>query len=303
MTPVEYAERYRNLTIHANGQTQSNVRVEIYRIGKPDDEQQRLWQALREHFHKEQKKDIRYALRMRLNGVEEQFTSTTRLVKHVTAPFWGKGSPDDCQITLTVAVLLGRTPLARVQTYARNHIGLDCNGFVGNYIWHERLQNPWFQRPDTNDSPAPAANIRSIYHWAYDYAKAGKTLVKTVQDINPERTYMMMLVDDKFQVIPGGPGGRTGHIVITQPKRFMPKSFTWDSMGFYDLGMAQKNAYGHPALWAVESTGPEMLVGLQESWYAIRELKGRDGKPVPGVFDVYRGNKASAWRCRIVPVP
>jgi hypothetical protein len=74
-------------------------------------------------------------------------------------------------------------------------------------------------------------------------------------------------------------------------------------MGFYDLGMAQKNAYGHPALWAVESTGPEMLVGLQESWYAIREFKGRDGKPVPGVFDVYRGNKASAWKCRIVPVP
>jgi hypothetical protein len=303
MTPVEYAERYRNLTIHANGQTQSNVRVEIYRIGKPDDEQQRLWQALREHFHKEQKKDIRYALRMRLNGAEEQFTSTTRLVKHVTAPFWGKGSPDDCQITLTVAVLLGRTTLARVQTYARNHIGLDCNGFVGNYIWHERLQNPWFLRPDTNDSPAPAANIRSIYDWAYDYAKAGKTLVKTIGDIDPERTYMMMLVDDKFQVIPGGPGGRTGHIVITQPKRFMPKSFTWDSMGFFDLGMAQKNAYGHPALWAVESTGPEMLVGLQESWYAIRELKGRDGKPVPGVFDVYRGNKASAWKCRIVPVP
>jgi hypothetical protein len=303
MTPVEYAERYRNLTIHANGQTQNNVRVEIYRIGKPDDEQQRLWQALREHFHKEQKKDIRYALRMRLNGAEEQFTSTTRLVKHVTAPFWGKGSPDDCQITLTVAVLLGRTTLARVQTYARNHIGLDCNGFVGNYIWHERLQNPWFLRPDTNDSPAPAANIRSIYDWAYDYAKAGKTLVKTIGDIDPERTYMMMLVDDKFQVIPGGPGGRTGHIVITQPKRFMPKSFTWDSMGFYDLGMAQKNAYGHPALWAVESTGPEMLVGLQESWYAIREFKGRDGKPVPGVFDVYRGNKASAWKCRIVPVP
>lgn len=107
MTPVEYAERCRNLTIHANGQTQSNVRVEIYRIGKPDDQQQHLWQALREHFHKEQKKDIRDALRMRLNGAEEQFTSTTRLVKHVTAPFWGKGSPDDCQITLTVAVLLG----------------------------------------------------------------------------------------------------------------------------------------------------------------------------------------------------
>ncbi|MCC7343068.1 MAG: hypothetical protein IT170_18440 [Bryobacterales bacterium] len=83
----------------------------------------------------------------------------------------------------------------------------------------------------------------------------------------------------------------------------MPKSFTWDSMGFYDLTMAQKNAYGHPALWAVESTGPEMLVGLKESWYAIREWKGAGNKPVPGVFDVYRGSKGSAWRCRIVPMP
>ncbi|MCW5965965.1 MAG: hypothetical protein KIT83_18140 [Bryobacterales bacterium] len=303
MTPVEYAERYRNLTIHASGQTQNNVRVEIYRIGKPDDEQQRLWQTLREHFRKEQQKNARYSLTMRLNGSEERFDSATKLVKHVTAPFWGKGSPDDCQITLTVAVLLGRTTMARVQTYARNHLGLDCNGFVGNFIWHERLQYPWFLRPDAKDVPAPAANIESIYRWAYGYAKTTGTLVNRAEDINPERPYIMALVDDKFKVIPGGPGSRTGHIVITQPKRFMAKSFTWDSMGFYDLGMAQKNAYGHPALWLIESTGPEMLVGLQESWYAIRGLRNQNKELVPGVFDVYRGNKGSAWRCRIVPLP
>ena len=303
MTPVEYADRYRSLTIHANGQSLSDVRVEIYRIGKPDDEQQRFWQALREHFQKNKQKDVRYSLKIRLNGSEEQFDSAAKLVKHVTAPYWGKGSPDDCQITLSIAVILGRTTLARVQTYARDHIGLDCNGFVGNFIWHERLQNPWFLRPDVNDTPAPSANIASIYNWAYDYAKANKALVNKREDIDPERTYMMMMVDDKLRVIPGGPGGSTGHIVVTQPKRFMPKSFTWDTMGFYDLTMARNDAYGHPALWAVESTGPEMLVGLKESWYAIREWKGAGNKPVPGVFDVYRGSKGSAWRCRIVPMP
>ena len=38
MTPSQYAERYRNLSIHANGQVRNSVRAEIYRIGKPDPE-------------------------------------------------------------------------------------------------------------------------------------------------------------------------------------------------------------------------------------------------------------------------
>jgi len=67
--------------------------------------------------------------------------------------------------------------------------------------------------------------------------------------------------------------------------------------------MAKKDAYGHPAYWAVESTGPEMRVGLRESWYAIRVLRDKKKVPIPGIFDVYRGSKAAALNFKIVPVP
>lgn len=303
MNPVEYAERYRNLSIQANGQTQNNIRVEIYRIGKPDDEQGKLWQALKEHFHAAKKKDPNYALTLTVNGGQERFDSTDKLLRHVVNPFWGKGSPEDCQISLSLAVTLGRTTMARVQAYAKDHVGLDCNGFVGNYLWRERLQNAWKLHPGKEEVPAPSANIASIMTWAAGKSKENGVVVETIDDLDSERMYLMAMVDSSFKVIPGGPNSPSGHIVITQPKRFMAKSFTWDSMGFFDLKMAKKDAYGHPAYWAVESTGPELRVGLRESWYAIRVLLNKKKQPISGIFNVYRGSKAAELNFRIVPVP
>lgn len=303
MSPVEYAERYRNLSIHANGQTQNNVRVEIYRIGKPDDEQGKLWQELKEHFRTAKKKDPNYAITLIVNGSQERFDSSDKLLRHVVNPFWGKGSPEDCQISLSLAVLLGRTTMARVQTYAKDHVGLDCNGFVGNYLWREKLQNAWSLHPGKEEVPAPSANIATIVKWAADKSKENGVVVEKVEDLDSERMYLMAMVDGNLNVIPGGPNSKSGHIVITQPKRYMAQSFVWDSMGFLDMGMAKKDAYGHPAYWAVESTGPEMRVGLRESWYAIRVLRDKKKVPIPGIFDVYRGSKATSLNFRIVPVP
>ncbi|MCL4782918.1 MAG: hypothetical protein KJZ70_07790 [Bryobacterales bacterium] len=303
MNPVEYAERYRNLSIHADGQTQNNVRVEIYRIGKPDDEQGKLWQALKDHFRAKKQKEPSYALTLNVNGNQERFDSTDKLLRHVVNPFWGKGSPEDCQISLSIAVLMGRTTMARVQAYANDHVGLDCNGFVGNYLWRERLQNSWKLHPGKHESPAPSANIASIITWAASKSKENGVVVEKLEDLDSEKMYLMAMVDKHLKVIPGGPSSPSGHIVITQPKRYMATSFVWDSLGFYDMGWAKKGAYGHPAYWVVESTGPELRVGLRESWYAMRVLLNKKKEPVPGIFDVFRGSKAEALNFRVVPVP
>src|SRR5688500_4815938 len=167
VTPLEYAERYRSTPVTANGQTR-NVRVEIYRIGAPDAEQGSLWQKVKEHFVANKKKDANYRLRLQVNGTEQEFTSHDQLLRRVVNPYYGKGSPEDCQITLELAVLLGRTSIDRVQDYANKHIGLDCNGFVGNYIWHVHQGHGWDTWPAgdaANTEAYPSADIAQIMNW------------------------------------------------------------------------------------------------------------------------------------------
>ncbi len=47
--------------------------------------------------------------------------------------FSGKGSPAQIRTTLWVASKFGRLTSHTARTYTDNYIGLDCNGFVGNY--------------------------------------------------------------------------------------------------------------------------------------------------------------------------
>lgn len=301
VTPVEYAERYRSIPVQAAGQTR-NTRVEIYRIGKPDAEQGTLWGKVKDHFTVNKKKDANYRLRLRVNAAEEEFASADELLRRVVNPFWGKGSPEDCQIALELAVITARTGIDGVQDYANKHIGLDCNGFVGNYIWHVHqghAWNTWPAKADEDKEPYPSASIASIMSWA---KKAGREIT-AVSDMLAGKMYVMGLVDDYNKVIPGGPNGPSGHIVITEPNRFMERSFVHDTMGFYDLRWAKKDAYGHPAFYVVESTGPEMQVGLKDSWYAIRPLKKANGDEVPAVFSVFRGAKGKAMKVRIAELP
>ena len=295
MTPVEYRQRYLSIPVVAGGQSRT-VRVEIYRIGEPDAAKSTLWSHLKDHFRVNKKRDPGYRLTLRVNNTDESFFSETDLLRRVVNPYYGKGSPEDCQITLEVAVVLGLTTIDRVQDYANAHIGLDCNGFVGNYIWHERQGHAWNTWPGDGDTdPGPSSNIAWIWNWV----KRNGREIKTVDEMTPSKMYVLAMLDSSLKIIPGGPNSPSGHICITEPNRFMARSFTFDTMGFLDLGLAKKGAYGHPAYWTIESTGPEMKVGLKESWYAIRTHERTKGSPVPGVFNVFRGSKSTSLKFRI----
>ncbi len=54
----------------------------------------------------------------------------------IARAFYGKGSPDDCAVTLRHAVRYRRTEPDRLQHYCDNvaQIGLDCSGFVNNFF-------------------------------------------------------------------------------------------------------------------------------------------------------------------------
>jgi hypothetical protein len=283
MTPSEYADRYRNLTV---GFTDGDVTVTIqrYHLGGPDDEKDRLVQAVKEHIRAELKRDPDFKLSLIVN--EDTSTATYKEVApHLVGPFTGKGSPEDCQIAAQLAVLTKRTSKENLRRYCDDHLGLDCSGFVGNYFF--RVRNPDGQNWKSFAVEGADLGPDSLMN---EFIAAGQP-VTSVDRINPANIHLFVEVNDHLHVIKGGKQG-VGHIVITEPNKYTPTSFVINSFGGLDLGYAQKGAYGHPALWAVEATGPQGAIGLKESWYAIKRSVATKHTVNRGIYEVFRGSKA-----------
>jgi len=282
MSPVRYAERYLNLQVSFDDGPKT-VGITKYHIGDPDSEQGLLWQALKEHVQKNQKSPG-WRLRLRVNGEPAEFSNAEELRYRVVSPFYGKGSPEDCQIVLQLAVLLrpnvGKSTL---QAYCNSHLGLDCNGFVGNYIFRVLRGNGW--RSNVSDSAiGPSSTITQIMNGP------GGVVVHDVDEMVPNRLYVLAEVDSSNRIIPGGPSSTPGHIVITEPGRYI------NSFMSMNLDPAVSGAVGNPAFWGAESTGG---IGLVQSWYVIRQLTN-GGRPVDGVFRVLRGSKNQLLNFRII---
>ena len=277
MTPVRYAERYLHLEVpFADGPVW--VRVDKYVTQTPTAEKDQLWNALVRALQKTPK------LTLRVDGEPIEFNSISQLRFHVLNPFFGKGTPEECQIVLQLALLLGRVgSKGELQTYSDANLGLDCNGFVGNYLFRVVGGNGW--RADASGSASgPKATITQIMH------SAGGITIHSVDDMLPGRMHILAEVDGHDVIIAGGPTTTPGHIVITEPGRYLPSFMTMD------LTAADSGALGAPAFWGAESTGH---IGLTQSWYAVTPLK-RGGKVVDAVFRVYRSNKHSFLNFRII---
>ncbi len=291
-TPSQYADQYRNLTVgFADGDL--GITIERYHIGAPDDEAERLVQAVKEHCQAELKKDPGFTLELIING---QAVSTTyqEVKSHVAAPFWGKGSPEDCQAAAQLAVVTKRTTKERLARYCEQYMGIDCNGLVGNYFFHVRDEQPWLATARDKKDLGPTSSMDQ-------FVSAGQP-VKDVSTINPANIHLFVEVDSSLRVIPGGKAG-AGHIVMTEPNKYTPTSFVVNSFGGLDLGYARKGAYGHPALWAVESTGPQGAIGLKESWYAIKQSVATRHQVNRGIYEVFRGSKAENLTFELVAFP
>ena len=170
--------------------------------------------------------------------------------------FAGKGAPEHCQIVLQLAHYWDLAPDG-LQSYADKAMGLDCNGFVGNYLWHVKKGIDWQGLGLGNHDLGPDAWISSYFH--------GKKLVSSWGEIDPSRSYLFGLVDDAGNIIRGGPKSATGHIAITEPHRSRPPT-----------------QYKAPAIWSVESTAARDP-GLSESWYSLISEN-----PTTKVFMIHR---------------
>jgi hypothetical protein len=293
VTPADYADTYRNLEVRfENGSVK--VKVERYHLGAPDPEMGALVQAVKEYYHAQQKKDPSFSLDLIVND-DRVNTDYESMKLHIVAPFYGKGSPEDCQIAAQLAVMTKRTMKEHLARYCDQYMGLDCNGFVGNYLFHVRNGNSWEIIAKDKVDLGPSSSM--------DQFVAAGHPVKDLSAMNPANLHLFIEVDSALRVIPGGKAG-AGHIVISEPNKYTPTSFVVNSFGGLDMGYARRGAYGHPALWAVESTGPQHAVGLHESWYAIKKPVQGPHKPVNrGIYEVFRGSKSANLNFELVAVP
>lgn len=139
-----------------------------------------------------------------------------------------------------------------LQDYADANLGLDCNGFVGNYLWHSKNGNPWNKLGLGNHDLGPDALISGYFD--------NKKLVESWEAIDPSKSYILGMVDNHGKIIPGGGGSvaDAGHIAITEPHRQDSRQ--------------RKDGSNSFALWAVESTGGH-TPGLWESWYSYQSVQ------------------------------
>jgi hypothetical protein len=173
--------------------------------------------------------------------------------------FVGKGAPEHCQLVLELVDHWKLAPSgpSGLQSYADKALGLDCNGFVGNYLWHVNGRHDWSSLGIRNQDEGPDFTIDAYFH--------RRKSIHRWKDLNPARSYIMGLVDEKTGlIIPGGPKSPPGHIAITEPGRFRPRT-----------------ASQPPAVWAVESTVAHKP-GLWESWYSVISEDGS------GIFTMKR---------------
>lgn len=292
MTPAQYAAKYLNLEVPgANAgdpALATGIKINQYVLGfkKNEAAKDKLYGALRKDFQ-DHAKDKTFRLTLRVitidgNTEERAYDSLSdELWQLVRYPFSGKGSPEGVQANLQLASRYGLAP-AGLQTYAGKNLGLDCNGFVGNYLRHGRGAAPskWFEKEDES-KPGPNMLITDIMSKATDTVLPGEKM-------DPSSTYLFAMVNGAGRVIPGGGDdpAAAGHIAITEPNLFKPTVYQPTSFAFAFL--AEEGAAGWPAYWTVESTGGG--VGLTQSWYGVRP--SRTERLEKKVFTVYRSSQA-----------
>ncbi len=158
--------------------------------------------------------------------------------------FQGKGSPELCQIVLQLAAQwkLAGADQASLQTYADDALGLDCNGFAGNFIWHVTDKKDWTDHGfDASEGPNSKINVYQ-----------GKNAAITRWEDVSAGPYLFLRTNEQGAVL-DGQGEDIGHIAITEPQKFRPK-----------------NGSTPRGVFVVESSAS--MGGLNESWYSLDSM-------------------------------
>ena len=200
--------------------------------------------------------------------------------------FSGKGSPEDVQLTLQLAARCG-VATNGLQQYCDEiidrpypRLGLDCNGFVGNYLRYKNSATTWnYYDVDSADIINGESGIQHLI------TKNGTPLVKNVDDMVTPRMHILGMVDSKGAVINGGAGG-VGHIMITDSVTF----------GNYEARPPIPKEYlkGRYLVYLGVEATPGL--GLSIGYYMILKIANN------GVATVWRDRVGKTLNVKIYPV-
>lgn len=208
------------------------------------------------------------------------------IITRAVQAFSGKGSPEDVQLTLQLAARCGVVAKGGLQRYCDEKVddyarlGLDCNGFVGNYLCYRDSKFSW-NFSTINTKPPIHGNMligTGICN------QLGSKPVSNVNEMLIPRIYVLALVDGAGTVIDGG-WAQVGHIMVTQAHHW----------GFSPVPAAPKEYSGKHYLsyLGVEATP---AVGLADFKYSILNIAGN------GVATVWRDKVFGHIPVKIYPV-
>jgi hypothetical protein len=223
MSPKEYADRYLDLQVPVVRDEKvsrwQSIRLDQYVLvvkidpttwdaDHPDNSaaQDAMLGKLMDHFAK---KGATLTVHFKTGNtiIEPTFSKWSDLWYYARKAFSGKGSPEEAAITLHLADRFNLLKGADLQTYCDTYLGLDCNGFVGNYVVHGFRNGGWDAEPPGTDY---------IANRQIDAIVGAGVPVGKVDDLVPASMYMVALVGSNGRVVPGG-GMPAGHIFITNP--------------------------------------------------------------------------------------
>jgi hypothetical protein len=292
MTPWDYAQRYLSVTVHTE---QGNIPVSIrrYHLGAPTAAQFAVWSALDQYLITKQKKNPGYRQPLQVNGNSISIGNVGDIARSLKWPFYGKGSPEDCQIVLQAAVIAACVSPANLQAWADDNLGLDGNGIVGNYLWHDVLGNPW--NNITDGEPGPDALITDIFRWAAGEDEGGA--IDDVSQITLHDKYLIARVDGDGTVKPGGLNHAVGHIAVTQPGELLKGPILIEGTDL-DAGEAGLTLTANCAVRTVESGGfpAGRSDGVGRNWMTFKRKAGDK------VFVVTRDRLAVEDLVKIAPI-
>jgi hypothetical protein len=135
ISPTEYARRYHRMKVHIDfaPQYSGTVNITKYQNGPREDCNAEM-DALKTDLAKILKRKIDSTFYFPPGDVIP--SAEPFFAKSIYRAYTGKGSPDEIKDVLRLACRTNRpkkTGCATLDAYAKKYIGLDCNGFVGNY--------------------------------------------------------------------------------------------------------------------------------------------------------------------------
>lgn len=246
LTPQNYADRYSRLNVYTYTDAQASaaimpdpppdakltpVCVCKYRLGLHGTQYRHkanslsvFQSAVMSHLGKKNDPITVWVIRSTDGKVEARtYRTRAEVGSNFIDPFYGKGSPEEVQVVLQLAVRFGALTPEQLQPYCDNgNIGLDCNGFVGNYIHHIRRGFEWW---DTSSKGGEINASSYIQTFASSKALGSvSALDELARDSSAIYILMMCTEDgtlrDHQKVVDPKTGNVTtkyGHIMISQP--------------------------------------------------------------------------------------